>query len=237
MQATEELPAEARWHALKVWLSARDAAVAHVRSLGDLDVHKQIASRILEPFAHINTVVTATDFENFFALRCHPDAMPEIQVLAVKMARAYRGSTPRELDEGEWHLPFVDEGDLARVREMRRGVRTQADVPAILDVQERLAKLSVARCARVSYQTFDGKDPDPEADIRLHDRLLADGHFSPFEHQARACGCRIYSGNFSGWMQYRQTLARSVHESFDYTSLDALGDREFFEADITEEQP
>ena len=50
-----------------------------------------------------------------------------------------------------------------------------------------MLKIATARCARISYETLgDNPKVDYEADIRLHDRLLAEGHMSPMEHIARA---------------------------------------------------
>jgi len=68
--------------------------------------HKQIINRILEPFAHINVLVTATEWDNFFALRDHPDAQPEIQVLAKAMRKARDESVP---EESTWHTPYCDD--------------------------------------------------------------------------------------------------------------------------------
>jgi hypothetical protein len=48
------------------------AAVIHARGLLRLGIHKQVANRLLEPFAHMSTLVTATEWGNFFALRAHP---------------------------------------------------------------------------------------------------------------------------------------------------------------------
>lgn len=211
MQATEELSVAKQASAGFEWLRARDRAVEHAKGLMDLGIHKQIASRILEPWAHINVVLTATSFDNFFALRCHPAAMPEIQVLAVKMARAYRDNTPNCLDPGEWHLPYV----------------TVQERTKFYSDDQRLA-FSVARCARVSYRTFEGNVPDPEADIRLHDQLRDNGHWSPFEHQASALTWpNDRSGNLAGWDQYRQVLPKGVHKSFDMATLEQFGDRDF----------
>lgn len=91
-------------------------------------------------------------------------------------------------------------------------------------------KIATARCARISYNTFEGKD-DYEADIKLHDRLASSGHWSPFEHCARAMSNHEYEmwiggntgnynpttstaiiptavkgvcGNFRGFIQYRK---------------------------------
>lgn len=47
-----------------------------------------------------------------------------------------------------------------------------------------MIKIATARCARLSYMTFDG-EINYEKDIQLHDDLLQDRHFSPFEHCAR----------------------------------------------------
>lgn len=206
MQATEELDPAVIAECESEWLFARDEAVERARMLMNMGVHKQIASRILEPWAHINVVVTATSYDNFFSLRCDKNAMPEIQVLAVKMARLLNGSVPLER---VWHLPFVSDDELSRV--------------GLSDA----VKFSVARCARVSYETFDGKPPVASKDIELHDMLEGNGHWSPFEHQAR-CETGIYrSGNFLGWEQYRQRLKKSVHEVFDYSKLSEFGDSDF----------
>jgi thymidylate synthase ThyX len=214
MQATQELGGDDLDDAKNEWHYAKQAAVDHAKELAHLGVHKQIVGRLLEPFAHINVVVTGTApaYMNFFAQRCHKDAMPEMQVLAVKMARAYRESCPREIETGELHLPFITEEEWFRFG--------RCD----------LIKCSVARCARVSYLTHERKAPDMESDIALHDRLLESGHWSPFEHQAEAQApdlC-VPSGNLMGWWQYRQLLDVSVYTEFDFDKLDTdYKDRDF----------
>lgn len=56
-----------------------------------------------------------------------------------------------------------------------------------------MLKIATARCARISYETLgDNPKIDYEADIRLHDRLLAEGHMSPMEHCARAMSDEEY---------------------------------------------
>lgn len=229
MQATEELTEAQRGDAEACWLDARDRAVLYAKTLMDIGVHKQIASRILEPWAHINVVVTATTFDNFFALRCHKAAMPEIQALAVKMARLYRDNDPISFLPGWWHLPFVTDAELSALCELRRQARYLRDdeCERFMAEETRLLKLSVARCARVSYKTFDGNEPDPDKDVALHDSLLANGHWSPFEHQAQAACDGNRSGNFVGWTQYRQMLPKGVHTEFDFATLDQFDGRDF----------
>ncbi|MBD9544220.1 FAD-dependent thymidylate synthase [Ensifer sp. ENS04] len=168
------------------WIDARDYAIAVARAFDTAGYHKQIVNRLLEPFTHINVVVTATDWDNFFTLRDHPDAQPEIQVLAREIKAAMAASTPIEMGDGDWHLPYVTDEDQAS--------------------PDDLIKVSVARCARVSYLTHDGRKTTVEEDVELHDRLVVAEplHASPAEHQATPFGAR--DKNFNGWRQYRSIL-------------------------------
>ena len=198
MQACE--PLEDQEAARKVWLKARDAAVLYAQKMADMGIHKQYVNRLLEPFAHISVVLTSTDFDNFFALRMHKDAQPELYVLAQQMHELYRGSEPNFLQKGEWHLPFITELDL---EECKKATNTDKDV---LDL---LIKRSVAKCARVSYLNHEGRPTTIEEDVSLYDRLLAARplHASPAEHQATPVeDPNFRSGNFRGWIQYRKTL-------------------------------
>ena len=68
-------------------------------------LHKQITNRLLEPFMWQTIITTATEWDNFFALRAHPDAQPEIQKAAQLILKAYNASEPEPVKEGEWHLP------------------------------------------------------------------------------------------------------------------------------------
>jgi thymidylate synthase ThyX len=52
------------------WLQARDSAVQIATGLSNSNVTKQLCNRLLEPFMWHTVIVTASDWENFFALRC-----------------------------------------------------------------------------------------------------------------------------------------------------------------------
>lgn len=174
------------------WLVAAASARGHVRDLLELGLHKQTTNRLLEPFMWHTVIVTATEWSNFFHLRCHPDAHPAIRNTAQAMREALDQSDPAVLEPGEWHLPLVSDQDN-------------------LEFEDPLAlvKLSAARCARVSYLTHDGVR-DPAKDIELHDRLLAAGHMSPFEHPAQffpGSSVQFPPSNFAWpWVQYRKML-------------------------------
>lgn len=200
MQADKELPKKVQVDASLMWLIARDNCVNHTRNLVSWKVHKQVANRILEPWHHISVVCTATDFENFFDLRIDSAAQPEIRDLAVAMAEEYFTSTPREAPNYAYHTPYVDKEDVELVLEDYG-----------MELSFVLNKLSVARCARVSYLNHEGKRPEVEKDIGLHDMLLSDRHMSPFEHVARPVSPSdkdTPTGNFTGWVQYRKELER-----------------------------
>lgn len=193
MQASEELEERHRDAAIRSWLVARDVSLSMVEHMAvDLDVHKQIANRLLEPWLWHTIIATATEWENFFALRRHKDAQPEIRRAADMMFEVMENSRGLVVKEGHWHLPLVTNVDEATLR------------AAGYD-DDRLIKISCGRCARVSYLTHDGRR-DPEEDINLCDRLMKSGHMSPLEHAARAMAMPLMSGNFCGWKQYRKML-------------------------------
>lgn len=200
MQGGEALDQEAHESAVKAWLEGRDRAVEIAEKLADLEVHKQYANRVLEPYAHITVVVTGTDWDNFFTLRCHYMAQPEINVLADLMYGQYLLNQPKKLDPGQWHLPFIG---------TEAWQEAWGNCTSIDEVYPILIKRSVARCARVSYLNHDGTQTTFDQDKELYDRLLGSApiHASPAEHQAMAIGDpTVRSGNFRGWIQYRKTL-------------------------------
>ena len=165
MQAGEALEDEDQYQARRVWLEAAMDACNKADVLRVYGVHKQHANRLLEPFAWHEAIITGTEWSNFFHLRISEHAQPEFRRLAEAIRDAMADSEPNRLRPGMWHLPLV-----GGVEDAQESIDT-------------LVKLSVARCARVSYLTHEGKR-DPVKDIELHDRLLENGHMSPFEHAA-----------------------------------------------------
>jgi thymidylate synthase ThyX len=200
MSAREAVSPEIEARARAEWQAALADALVHAERLSDsaIDLHKQLVNRLLEPFAWITVIITATDWANFFTQRCHEDAQPEIKHVADLMLAAYRASTPGAIAAERWHLPLIqpDERSLG---------------------EDVLCKLSVARCARVSYLTHDGRR-DHDKDIELYDRLLgggANGHWSPFEHVATPTpGAADRSANFVGWEQFRKRFPDEHAASF-----------------------
>jgi hypothetical protein len=201
MQAKGELVGLRRAMVRQIWLKARFIAIFIAWLFHFLGLHKQISNRIIEPWMHIEVVMSTTSLSNWFTLRDHEDAQPEIAELARQMRVLYENSTPKKLNAGDWHLPFVLWNEYICAGDLR--------------------KVSAARCARVSYLTHDGKR-DMQRDIKLHDFLVVQEprHASPTEHQAVALDKPERHGNFIGWKQYRKTIDRECipEERYDYES-------------------
>lgn len=208
MQSEALLENEAVKNAQAEWYVAMEDAIKHAEAMLKIGVHKQLANRLLEPFCHMTTLLSATEFGNFFNLRAHKDAMPEFQELAFQMLEAYESNKPQIKFAGEWHLPFAD-------KYLPEGL-SEAD----------LIQITTARAARLSYMTFEG-DIDHQKDYKLHDQLLTSGHWSPFEHPAQALSESKQSGNFIGWMQYRKFFAMEHRKQFNAAQL--LGERRHYD--------
>lgn len=175
---------EAASEALRHWRNMARNAAAVSSTLGDINIHKQVANRPLEPYLWHTALITATDWSNFFALRVHVDSQPDFQRLAYLMLRAYvEGSPAKPVHYGGWHIPLVD------------------GMPRTYDIETRL-KIATARAARVSYDNMDNV-MDVSKDCNLHDKLKDSGHWSPFEHSARAVSNSTRHHNLVGWQSYR----------------------------------
>lgn len=186
MQATEFLDPEANDKATTIVRTLLQQAMIAVQQLEALGVHKQNSNRYLEPWMYHTVIVTATDWNNFFKLRCHKDAQKEIRAIAEMMFALHRESTPTETTD--WHMPLVT-----------------AEERATVDDTIDWAMVSAGRCARVSYLTHEGIR-DPHADMELAVKLSTNFHWSPFEHVAVPSlmfpNKRV--GNLRGWTQLRK---------------------------------
>ena len=211
MQSTEFIEGFDLTRCNEYWRQAKEQCLYFARGLKNAGVHKQFVNRLLEPFSTVKVVVTATEWDNFFKLRLHHAAQPEMKKLAQAMKTAMDESHPEILINGEWHLPYVD------------SFNEFTDSKSYKSHIEKCSLISVARCARVSYLNHDNSNPDIEKDLELARQLLADGHLSPFEHQAKPMINDViqwrngvthaskngeqWSNNFRGWIQHRALLS------------------------------
>ena len=196
MQAEFAIEEHHRLAAESVWREALENALKSAEALEELGIHKQTVNRLIEPFSWVTCIVSATEWDNFLALRTHKDAQHEIRTIAEMMLFALKSYEPQKLDEGQWHLPYITEQDWKDVTDLEG-----------LPKERFLAEISAARSARVSYMTQDGIR-DLSKDQMLFRRLVDGsdgvGHFSPLEHPAQALAETTPSGNFVGWGQLRK---------------------------------
>lgn len=222
MQAKAELEGPGKFQALDTWKEAIRSATKWARELAGIGLHKQIANRVTEPFQVMKTIVTATEWDNWFWLREHPDAQPEIHELARCMREAMTQSAPLAISASEWHVPYVDRefdaDDDYHIHYFVGGEEVSLDEARML---------SASCCAQVSYRKTD----DSLEKARMVYSRLVDSepvHASPVEHQAtpmmRASTYlgddrvweagvthvdrkgRYWSNNFRGWIQFRALI-------------------------------
>lgn len=231
MQAKEELDEMTKNAVICEWEEAANNAATNAKAMMDMGAHKQIVNRILEPFQMMKTVLTATEFDNFFWLRKHPDAQPEIKLLAEKMWEALQESKAVELYPGQWHAPYYRSGYWCE---------------SFTDSLEDALAISSSCCAQVSYRKLDDS---LEKAKDIFGKLIESKpcHASPTEHQATpmegggefwdesgdySLNTRdpltwqegvthsdkfgnLWSGNFKGWIQHRQLIPENVCWNFE----------------------
>lgn len=239
MQAKEEVSGvdrygnDLKWLLKARWHEAARMQASFAQEFSEHGLHKQVVNRILEPFQLMKTVLTSTEFDNFFWLRKHEDAQPEIKELAERMYEAMKESSVVTLQPGDWHTPYFGDGYWLN----------KCGIP----LEDALA-ISSSCCAQVSYRLLDDSI---EKARKVYQRLVESTpvHASPFEHQAspmkaandlgyyqlslegeqagtgmlswedgvthsdREGNC--WSGNFKSWIQYRQLIDGNVCNKYE----------------------
>jgi len=200
MQTGEEVDNATILRAQHLWLKGRDYMVKIAQEIHELGIHKSLCNRLTEPWMWITVVMTSTDWKNFFAQRCHPDAEIHFQQIAGMMKEAILNSTPKPVLFQDWHMPYMEHDD-------HEHIYATYDQALQLDIAK---KVSVARCARVSYVQHGEKRKSVEKDLALALDMIKGsgdlGHRSPFEHVAQASVTGVRSGPFRGWNQFRKEV-------------------------------
>jgi thymidylate synthase ThyX len=237
MQGSEYFEGDELEQAKQLWIESAELALQQAEKMEKFGITKQLINRILEPYQYYKVLLTATEFENFFELRCpqyqqqgkfykskkeaiklshsklsDKRGLPEndldwlrvnrgqseihIMQLAECMWDAMNESIPKQLKAGEWHLPYGDQlNKWGVLKEMKYNpvVSNMATADEMFEYYS--LRIATAKAARVSYTTVgeDGKEIPYEKDIALHDSLLKSGHFSCFEHCAKAMSDEEYS--------------------------------------------
>jgi hypothetical protein len=109
MQGTEYITHPLDIQTLKnIHLTARDLAIEQAEKLTRAGVTKQIANRYLEPFMWHTVVVTFTEIENFFTLRC-----PQYEVFEGNDVRLFRSK--KDLLDSLLSFPAIKEAVSKRI--------------------------------------------------------------------------------------------------------------------------
>lgn len=185
MQAGDELYGETLQSAKGVWESSLRNAVESSEMLDNLGVAKEVTNRLVEPFQLVKVVCTATDWDNFFNLRLHPDSDPNICMLAYKMYEVMKESKPQVLKVGQWHLPYVNSAKsdaLDSIGNRYEDLEYYVGDFNFLSLEDAI-KISAASCASVSYRTegISLEKADKIFDMLINAEVI---HASPFEHLA-----------------------------------------------------
>ena len=219
MQAKEELSGDEYTEAKVMWRRAMEDALHWAQAMSDrTSLHKQIVNRVTEPWMTMKTVISGTEWKNFFWLRAHADAQPEIHELAMKMWDAYLKSTPQHLTTGEWHVPYVN-----TYRDTHSNILHYLDSKDQYITPEQACIISASCCAQVSYRKNDDSFEKAE---KIFKQLIESQpcHASPVEHQATPMrndyqrawepgithvdrNKALWSGNLKGWVQHRKLIA------------------------------
>jgi hypothetical protein len=196
MAASEEVSGWCLVVGKRVHAFVRTIAVVGAWIMFKLGFHKEVANWHVMPSAWVTQIVTATDWENFDALRIHPAARAEMRKIATMMRDARNASTPRELGEGGWHLPLVRGTELLRAYETN-----DSDEEA----ERELWKISAARVARVSLLKH-GESRAVANELEKANDLLSLGHMSPFDHPAQCLGTDERVANLRGFKSARKFI-------------------------------
>lgn len=189
MQAVEEVDELSKSNAEILWRGCFWKAKDTASWMSEDGLHKQVPNRLTEPFQMMKVVVTGTDWDNFFNLRIHPDAQPEICMLAYKIYKAMEESYPVKLKAEDWHLPYVGFeywGDEPKYFITK--VSNEDDQSYGMKYEEYLSledaiKISASCCAQVSYRNTDMSldKADKIFNMLIKSDVL---HASCFEHLA-----------------------------------------------------
>lgn len=164
----------------EAWEFAKESAAEISKAFYEAGYHKQVYNRLTDNFQMVKTVISGTEWANFFWLRYHESADPTFAELARVMQQAMHESIPQTLLPSEWHLPYV-----TSCRNGNGKLEYWLDSETQLNEEDALIA-SAARCAAVSFRNIDyGMEKCRE----VFERQLVGGdrkHGSALEHQAKA---------------------------------------------------
>lgn len=194
------------------WDEAKEWAVEYSKDFYEAGYHKQVYNRLTEPFQMMKTVVSATDWSNFFWLRDDEAADPSIAELARCMKQAYEQSEPQLLQAGEWHLPYLYSDFEMHLQDDGFGAKTTIEYYAdeALTEQLELEDAIKVSCARACAVSFRNTDYGLEKSKEVYERLISDSkiHGSALEHAAKVMQPYTYE-----WVNTNAVTIKHINDS------------------------
>jgi len=215
------------------WEQAAKSAAFFAEKFHEAGYAKQVCNRLIEPFQMMKVVMTATEWNNFMWLRNHGAADPSIEQLAKVIKEAIDGTEVVELQPGEWHVPYYNDG----VWKLCPTLSTVEPCDKFGHTLEHALMISSSCCAQVSFRSLDDtieKAKGVVAKLNLHgEEPDQPVHASPLEHQATPIielfddelfkpmywpegvthvdrDGTLCSGNLKGFIQHRQLVPNHV---------------------------
>ncbi len=199
MSAKEYLDEEEQDSASLSWQISGAASIEEAKKLVQIGVHKQHATRLLQPFEYQEMIITGnlSSWEAFLDLRCPMYYIPGLEgefyysekdVEYICKKHGLKGfnryvhndshAQPEIQDLAEKIFNAIEEATPIILKE------GQWHLPygRFTDSIEQDIKINCAKCARISYLTTN---EDWEKDFALYNKLVSQQHWSPLEHIAR----------------------------------------------------
>jgi thymidylate synthase ThyX len=192
MSAKEYLEEQDDLKAAKLWESAVRRCIKVCTDLSNLKVHKQHASRLLQSFEYQEMIITGTQWESFFELRCPKYYIPgyendfyrsRIDIERTIKKYDLNGFDPEKHNKSgaqpEIQILAERMWDLYNLSVPKTGgIHLPFGYNENYSIEDNIAR-NVAKCARISYLS---DNDDIEQDRVLYNKLKSEFHWSPFEH-------------------------------------------------------
>lgn len=210
MQGTTYLTNEYQTLATNRWNQIGKETIENAEFIRATGVTKQLVNRVIEPFQYIDVLVTGTEWENFFELRCPlyfgryrswKDACvennaldPEADIITKLEANESAAEIHiQQLAELMWDEFNSQTPVMLEPGEWHTPLVNKTDlIDELKETHEEVYQevitnsavcVSTARAARGSYGKWEGKTIKEDKD--LHDSLRQQKHWSPFSHPCK----------------------------------------------------
>lgn len=117
------------------WLEARDAMIEITKEMNEDGVTKQLCNRLLEPFMWHTALVTSTEWDNFFELRCPQyEYKGEVFKSKKECIRSYSSGLGKGFEEDRKYLNYLTDLEWLQINKSQAEIHIQALAESMWDV-------------------------------------------------------------------------------------------------------